>query len=292
MGKDTKWTILFIDVEVAEMKIRISVVIPVYNRLKELGNCLNSLNSQTDKDFEVIVVDDGGNLNYDELFASYSGTLNYIKLPVNYGGPSVPRNIGVENARGNYILFCDSDDTFRPNKIERIRQTIKIGEYPNFIYHLMQKPDGTLIGREYKGQETLKRYGNVMPLSSWGVKKAVLQEIGGFNKDLAGVEDYDWILRYLNSYKSVEFIDEILGDYIMSTDSLSVVNTRLLRSYEGLLKQGHFISLVGVSIGRYNVAIISHKMGIKRAMKNLFLSRDFLKLDWLRKLKLLYLIFQ
>ena len=81
------------------MKITISVVIPVYNRLKELSNCLNSLNLQTDKDFEVIVVDDGGNLNYDKLFASYSGTLKYIKLPVNYGGPSVPRNVGVDKYR-------------------------------------------------------------------------------------------------------------------------------------------------------------------------------------------------
>lgn len=274
------------------MKITISVVIPVYNRLKELSNCLNSLNLQTDKDFEVIVVDDGGNLNYDKLFASYSGTLKYIKLPVNYGGPSVPRNVGVENAKGNYILFCDSDDTFSPNKIERIRQTIRTADYPNFIYHRMQKPDGTTIGRAYKGQETLKRYGNVMPLSSWGVKKAVLQRIGGFNKDLPGVEDFDWILRYLNCYKSVVFIDEILGDYIISNDSLSIVNTTLLSSYKGLLDQDHFINLVGESIGRYNVAIISHQMGIKIAAKKLLFSRSFFKLNWLRKLKILYLIAQ
>lgn len=117
----------------------VSVVIATYKRDKSLANALNSLVEQTYKDFEVVVVDDNANVEWNEkvnaIVESFSSRLriNYIQNEKNQGSART-RNIGIDASKGEYITFLDDDDLYLPNKIEvQVEQMIKA----NADYSLM-----------------------------------------------------------------------------------------------------------------------------------------------------------
>ena len=90
---------------------KISVIIPVYNVENHLHRCIESIISQSFTDFELILVDDGSNDNSGNICDSYSGKDNrIISVHQLNQGPSVARNRGIKESKGDYILFIDSDD--------------------------------------------------------------------------------------------------------------------------------------------------------------------------------------
>ena len=102
--------------------IKVSVIIPTYNRAHVLPRLLKSINEQTaDKDsFEVIFVDDCSSDNTIEVIQStLNSDIHYQvhKLPINSGGASIPRNLGMKLAKGEYLFFMDSDDNIYPYTI-------------------------------------------------------------------------------------------------------------------------------------------------------------------------------
>ena len=99
----------------------ISVIVPVYNAEKYLPACLESILAQTFTDFELLVVDDCSidrSLTIAESFRVRDGRLKIISLPENTGNPSIPRNVGLENSRGKYVLFIDNDDLLTQNALK------------------------------------------------------------------------------------------------------------------------------------------------------------------------------
>lgn len=102
----------------------ISIVIPLYNAEKFIVQCLDSIRRQTFDDFEVIVVDDVSIDRSVEIVESiattFDGRLRLIKRKKNFGGSAVPRNIGLNLARGKYIMFIDNDDLIMPDTLERL----------------------------------------------------------------------------------------------------------------------------------------------------------------------------
>lgn len=97
--------------------IKLSIIIPTYNRNEKLLKLLNILNMQITDEVEVIVIDDHSD---NELKLDFPKWLKYIRLKENSGGASVPRNVGLDNANGEYIAFIDSDDTVKDNYIKTI----------------------------------------------------------------------------------------------------------------------------------------------------------------------------
>jgi glycosyltransferase involved in cell wall biosynthesis len=97
-----------------DAKIKLSIVIPHYNRAELIIQCLDSIvaNNYPQTKYEVIVIDDCST-NDTDIVKNYSKIKNYIfhTLPINSGGASIPRNIGMGLAAGDYVLFIDSDDT-------------------------------------------------------------------------------------------------------------------------------------------------------------------------------------
>lgn len=100
-------------------KYKVSIVVPTYNRAGVMGKLLNSINNQTyDKSkFEVIFVDDCSSDDSVEIIEKLlDSDINYkiYKLPINSGGASIPRNLGIRASCGEYIFFVDSDDNIFP----------------------------------------------------------------------------------------------------------------------------------------------------------------------------------
>lgn len=106
--------------------MRFSVIVPVYNVEKYLAKCLDSIINQTDQDFELIVVNDGTKDNSQSIIDEYvekypSKVKSFIK---ENGGLSDARNYGVERAKGEYIVFVDSDDYINEKLLEKLSEEI------------------------------------------------------------------------------------------------------------------------------------------------------------------------
>ena len=106
----------------------ISIVIPIYNAAKYVGECLDSILAQTFDDYEVIIVDNCSTDNSAAIVESYvpkftrGGVerLQLVRRKVNSGSAAVPRNTGIRVAVGEYLLFVDSDDAITPTALEEL----------------------------------------------------------------------------------------------------------------------------------------------------------------------------
>lgn len=101
------------------MKPKVSVIVAVYNIEKYITKCLDSLKSQTLKEAEFIIVDDGSNDSCPKICDEYPPIDNRFRIiHKNNGGLWSARQIGLENSTGEYILACDGDDWLEPNMCE------------------------------------------------------------------------------------------------------------------------------------------------------------------------------
>ncbi len=102
-----------------------SVIVPVFNRPREVAELLESLTHQTLRDFEVVLVEDGSTVTSEKVFEQYSSRLSiqYFFKPNTGPGPS--RNFGFEKARGNYFVVFDSDCILPPHYFEMVDRFLK-----------------------------------------------------------------------------------------------------------------------------------------------------------------------
>ena len=103
------------------MDKRISVIIPVYNAETSLKKCLDSVCTQTYKNLEIILINDGSQDKSLEICRTYSaGDSRIVLLSQENSGPSATRNRAIDMATGDYLAFVDSDDYIEPNMAERM----------------------------------------------------------------------------------------------------------------------------------------------------------------------------
>lgn len=107
----------------------VSVVIPLYNAAKYVGECLDSLLAQTFQDFEVIVVNDCSTDSSPAIVESYrekfGGRLRCFKTRKNTGSGTEPRNLGLAYSRGEYLYLMDNDDAVTPTALEELYTAAK-----------------------------------------------------------------------------------------------------------------------------------------------------------------------
>ena len=100
---------------------QVSVIIPVYNIEQHLRQCLDSVAGQTLQDLEVICVDDGSTDTSPTILTEYARRDSRFQILTQpNAGPGVARNTGLARARGEYLIFLDSDDWFEPDFLERM----------------------------------------------------------------------------------------------------------------------------------------------------------------------------
>jgi glycosyltransferase involved in cell wall biosynthesis len=101
-----------------------SVVIPVYNRARVLGEALRSVLAQSESDFEIVVVDDGSKDDPGSVVAAFGDPRIRVIHQENAGGGAA-RNTGIREARGRFIAFLDSDDVFLPHHLGAMRTLLE-----------------------------------------------------------------------------------------------------------------------------------------------------------------------
>lgn len=103
----------------------VSVIIPAYNIEDYIGRCLDSVLSQTYKNLEIIVIDDGSSDRTGEILDDYEKKNHRMKvIHKENGGVSSARNIGIDRANGDYIGFVDGDDWVNPKLFETLVKLI------------------------------------------------------------------------------------------------------------------------------------------------------------------------
>lgn len=195
-----------------------SVIIPTFNREVLIARALKSLSSQTYKNFEVIVVDDGSTDDTKFVCDNFKGHFNnfvYINLP-NSGGPAKPRNIGIEHSRGSWICFLDSDDYWLPNKLEVCFNNISSDV--DILYHdlLLEGIRGKVSGKKLGAHpfKSLISNGNGIPLSSAVVRGSAIKKIRfSEKKELASIEDFEFWLQLSLLTNKFKYLKNTLGFY-------------------------------------------------------------------------------
>ncbi|MDL1971071.1 MAG: glycosyltransferase family 2 protein [Candidatus Desulfofervidaceae bacterium] len=185
--------------------VKVSVIIPTYNRAHFLKEAINSVLAQTYKDYELIIVDDGSQDETAQIVKSDQDKLKYIFIP--HHGVSKARNVGIQEAKGELIAFLDSDDLWLPKKLEiqaafftfrpaaLICQTEEIwmrnGQRVNpKKYHL--KPSGIMFA------QSLRRC--LISPSAVMMRKTLFDDVGLFDETMPACEDYDLWLRVTAKY--------------------------------------------------------------------------------------------
>lgn len=104
--------------------ILFSIIVPVYNRIDEVRYLLESLTTQTDKHFEIILVEDGSSEPCKEIAEEYSKSLNLQYHFKSNEGRSIARNYGIDRANGDYFIFVDSDCVLPADYIAELRKAL------------------------------------------------------------------------------------------------------------------------------------------------------------------------
>ena len=212
----------------------VSVVIPAYNCGDYIGEALESVVKQDYPRLEVIVVDDGSTDNTKDVVAAFNSDRVRYVYQSNSGGPSGPRNTGIQHARGQYVAFLDADDIMLPGKIERAVQLLDrepaLGlVFANFVKfdELNRQQSGAFLDTYVYFRNLPKKQvddslyviksaaaydglivENYIGTSGVIVPKRVLAQVGPFDLQLKGPEDYDMWLRIAYAY-DIGFVDMI-----------------------------------------------------------------------------------
>lgn len=104
--------------------MRYSIIIPVYNRIDEVRDLLESLTLSTEKDFEVVIVEDGSTMPCNEAVDEYSGRLDVKYFFKENEGRSIARNYGMERAEGDYFILFDSDCVIPPDYFATVTKAL------------------------------------------------------------------------------------------------------------------------------------------------------------------------
>lgn len=263
---------------------KVSIIIPAYNVAPYIAETLQSVFAQSFTDYELIVVDDGSTDGTERAIESFFDRLIYVRQK--NAGPSAARNTGLKQARGRYVALLDGDDLWLPNYLEEMVGRMEANPdldliYPNAIIFGDSPNNGRLFFDLHPSSEpvtfekVVKKECVVMV--SCLFKRELIDQVGGFDLQFRGVEDFDLWLRMLHHGCRFSFTTEPLVRYRRHSASLSsdIINLekKVITVYEKLLADP---SLTQSERDEINFMIEKTEAKISFDMaKDLFSKRDY-----------------
>jgi len=202
----------------------ISVIVPAYNVERFIGKCLESILAQTYQDFEVLVINDGSTDNTPEILEVFEKKDQRIKVIFKENaGVSAARNTGLDEAKGEYIMFVDGDDYIEPNTLEDSYQYIK-----------KHNADVCLFGHQSiswkNGKKEIRRWQDVLLFCGyfedapkeffslittvWGKLYKNNKLLPRFNEQLKKIEDGAFLWEYYLNHPKITILNNIYYDYV------------------------------------------------------------------------------
>jgi glycosyltransferase involved in cell wall biosynthesis len=222
--------------------LKVSVVVPTYNRAHSVGEAIRSVLRQTYADLELIVVDDGSSDDTAARVQQCSDSrVRYIRQE--NAGVSAARNRGVSTARGELIAFIDSDDVWKPEKLAVDVAVLDQHPEAQAVFSDVEKHDGAVIVPSFTRETTffkgylaqhpcpdgvvldqrqmllcLLQEVPILP-STLTMRRAAFEKLGGFDTSWRCFEDWEFFIRF-NRTERFGYIDRQLTILKISPDSL------------------------------------------------------------------------
>lgn len=295
------------------MKSLVSIIIPTYNRSNLIGQTLESVLGQTYKHWECFVIDDGSTddtQNTVEIYSKRDNRIKYLKRPNERPkGASSCRNYGLEQAKGNFIQFLDSDDIISRNKLECQIKLLEKDPHNSIATCKW----GTFTDNPANSHihQSLKAYDNFndpldfleamgvsicyFPPHAYLIRKSIITKAGYWNEYLTLNDDGEFMTRVIINSHNICFAEEGLAYYrLPSGDNLSLFDDKkkvssaiqswkLIESYLQIrFQREEFIFLKRAKNDFY----MHSKVFPELIKENEFFFRDQLKRDshWIKKI--------
>lgn len=172
-----------------------SIVVPTYNRKEKLRETINAVAKQDYPDYELIIIDDGSSDGTEELVKELQQKFPLRYFKQNNKGPAVARNLGVEKARGEIIVFTDDDCVPEKNWLTELKKGFRNKNIAVVGGSSPFEESKRLIDRWQISQA--KNHGERYQSNNLAIKKDIFLKMGGFNTsfDYQGAEDTELLLR-------------------------------------------------------------------------------------------------
>ncbi len=204
--------------------MKISVIIPTYNRINTIKRAIDSVLNQTYKNFEVLIIDDGSTDNTGKFIEN-----NYKDSRINYfysknKGVSFARNLGIKKSSGEWIAFLDSDDEWLLDKLKKQYEIAKEGKYllihGDEIWIKNSKRINQKNIHKKSGGDIFKRSLRLCLISPSAVmiNRCLFDDVGVFDESFPVCEDYDLWLRITSRY-NIGFINSPIITKYGGTDN-------------------------------------------------------------------------
>lgn len=222
----------------------VSVVIPVFNRAHLLPRAILSVLKQSFEAFEVLVVDDGSTEDLPATLSIFDDArLRMIRHEVNRGSAAA-RNTGISEAKGRLIALLDSDDIWRPEKLER--QLAFMGEHGGSrrvsctafeVYSSYYTSNELRYSSAVLTRKNLELGCRVSPGSTMVAERSLFEMVGPYCEDLHRLEDWDWLLR-CTAVTDLAVLDQPLS--IIDASASEMIDYPTVARAVALMKQRHF----------------------------------------------------
>jgi len=210
--------------------VTISIIMPTYNRHQYIGRAIESVMNQTFRDYEIIIVNDGGSRECEAIIESFqSEKIRY--LYVEHGGLSLALNHGILASRSKYIAYLDDDDRYFPDHLQTLVSALESS--CTFVYsdafrafHVYEDNKWNQISKtvelSYDFDPARFTENNYIPILCMAHRRDCFQQIGLFERDLPNAMDWDlWAkAAKLYDFKHLKKVTCIY-EYRLGPDSLS-----------------------------------------------------------------------
>lgn len=205
----------------------VSIIIPVYNGEQYLSKAIESALTQTYQNFELLIVNDGSTDNSAVIIKPYLKDSRVIYIEQQNAGVAAARNTAIKHARGKYVGFLDQDDLWKNNKLEVQIVSLEQDERVALVHSKLDCIDinGNQMDYDwitgvsgYCFEEMFKK--NMIAVLTVLIRKTIIDEIGLFNEQLSGTDDYEMWLRVTLKYP-ISYIDQSLAFYRFHDNNIS-----------------------------------------------------------------------
>lgn len=203
-------------------KIKISIIVPIYNTEKYLKKCLDSLVNQTLKEIEVILINDGSSDDSQKIIDNYVKKYSNCKSKtINNSGQAIARNIGINEANGEYLMFVDSDDWLKKDACKKLYDASNYGEIDIVCGKILKVENNVTIKlQDYKIENEIKRYliGETGPCAKI-IKKSLIVENKLLFPKLKAYEDISIVPVWGLYANKIKYINEDIYNYLIHEGS-------------------------------------------------------------------------
>ena len=245
--------------------MKYSIIVPVYNRPDEVDELLLSLTTQTFRDAEVIIVEDGSSQPCEDVVRRYAGKLQLRYYTKENSGPGQTRNFGAEHSQGEFLIFLDSDCVLPPDYLKEVDAELKRKECDawggpdrahesftpvqkaiNYSMTSFLTTGGIRGGKKQMDKKFYPRSFNM------GIRRSLYRQLGGFSSMRFG-EDIDLSLRIYKSGASCRLFPEAWVWHKRRTDfrkffkqvhNSGIARINLMKRHPGSLKLVHLLPMV------------------------------------------------